>query len=143
MPGQELFIEMKRLFFCVIAFTESEKNGTQIPLNTTAERYQECLGTSRTLVTNLEKEMQELEKQVQGQQKEQLEENKYRRILCSWSVMPKPLSTFSTSNDSITTASRVSSLQLPILKIVTVIVSGPLRTLDLSFPSSSHYQRRK
>ena len=63
-------------------------------------------------ITNLKKEMRELEKQEQEQeqQKERLEENKYRQILRSRSVMPKPLSTSATSNVSIITALRISSL---------------------------------
>ena len=62
---------MKRIFFFrVIAFIESEKSGVQIPLNNTTERCQICLGISRTSITNLKREMRELEKQEQEQQKE-------------------------------------------------------------------------
>ncbi len=46
MSGQEFSLEMKRLFFRVITFIESEKYGPRIPLYNTFERIQTCLGIS-------------------------------------------------------------------------------------------------
>ena len=65
MSGEELSVEMKRLFFCVIAFIESEKSGARIPLSNTLERSQVCLGISLRSINNLRKEMRELKEQEQ------------------------------------------------------------------------------
>ncbi len=49
---------------------ESEKNGANIPGNNTKERCQACLGISRASITNLKKEMRDLEEQEQQQQQQ-------------------------------------------------------------------------
>jgi hypothetical protein len=53
MSGHEFSLEMKRVFFRVIAFIESEKYGPKIPLNNTLERPQGCLGISIRSISNL------------------------------------------------------------------------------------------
>jgi len=80
MSGNEFSLEMKRLFFRVITFIESEKNGPQIPLNNTLERCQACLGISIRSISNLKKEMRELREQAEEESIQDLEEDTY---LCS------------------------------------------------------------
>ena len=130
MSGQEFFVEMKRLFFCVIAFTESEKNGTQIPLNTTAERYQACLGTSRTSITNFEKENTGVwETETRTNRKNNSKKINIGEFFAVGQWCPSLCQRFRLPT-ILLQQHHGYHLQLPILKIVTVNVSGPLRTLD-------------
>ena len=114
MSGQEFSVEVKRIYFRVIAFMESEKNGAKIPLNNTKERSQVCLGLSRASITNLKKEMRELEEQEQQQQQQEQkekteEENKYGQARRTRSATAQSLSASSASNITTTTASRTTS----------------------------------
>ncbi|CAF2919098.1 unnamed protein product [Rotaria sp. Silwood2] len=68
---------MKRLYFRVIAFIESEKYGPKIPLNNTLERSQACLGISIRSITNLKKEMRELNEQAEETNTKDSEEGEY------------------------------------------------------------------
>ena len=84
MTGQEYSIEMKRTFFRVVSFIESEKKGPKIPLSNTLERAQACLGISIRSISNLKREMRELteeERQQLGAQnrKEDQKVHSFRR----------------------------------------------------------------
>ena len=57
LQGVSFTPEIKEIFFRVIHFVESEKNGPQIPMNNSTARIIAMLGISESSLINLNKEM--------------------------------------------------------------------------------------
>ena len=61
--GKEFAKDLKEMMFRVIFFVENEKNGPIIPLYNVNERLSAMLGISDRSISNLKKEMNELQRQ--------------------------------------------------------------------------------
>ena len=61
--GIEFSEDLKQMMFRVIQFMENEKNGPTIPLYNVNERLEAMLGISKQSISNLKREMKELERQ--------------------------------------------------------------------------------
>ena len=72
--GYEYSAELKEIFFRVISFIESEKNGTKIPVYNTTQGIQAILGISERSIFNLKSEMKRLKEHAENEQKKKDEE---------------------------------------------------------------------
>jgi hypothetical protein len=69
--GKEFSEDLKQMMFRVILFVENEKNGPTIPLYNVNERLNGMLGISKQSISNLKKEMNEVQYQ-EDEKKSQL-----------------------------------------------------------------------
>ena len=73
--------DIKEIFFRVIHFVESEKNGPRIPLNNSTARIITMLGISESSLINLKKEMKTIRETSEREERE--EEEKRSRLRSS------------------------------------------------------------
>lgn len=82
--------EIKQIFFRVIHFIESEKNGPQIPMNNSTARIMAMLGISESSLINLKKEMKTIRETREAEERE--EEEKRSRLRSSSQNQPTNVS---------------------------------------------------
>lgn len=82
--------EIKEIFFRVIHFVESEKNGPQIPMNNSTGRIIAMLGVSESSLINLKKEMKTIRETREAEEKK--EEEKRSRLRSSLQTQPTNVS---------------------------------------------------
>jgi hypothetical protein len=82
--------EIKQVFFRVIHFVESEKNGPQIPINNSTARIMAMLGISESSLINLRKEMKTIRETREAKERE--EEEKRSRLRSSSQNQPTNVS---------------------------------------------------
>ncbi|CAF4629359.1 unnamed protein product, partial [Rotaria sp. Silwood2] len=123
--GKEFSKDEKTIFYRVIAFVDSEKDGPKIPMYNTNDRLQVMLGLSRHSISNLRQEMLQLiEKQNNSEYQEKDEEEEpharpRRRTTSDTQIKHTSSQQFGRkkkrmwSASSITTVTNIACLPLP------------------------------